>query len=318
MEYKDYYSVLGVEKTASQDEIKRAYRKLARKYHPDLNKEESAEEKFKEVGEANEVLSDPEKRAAYDELGKSYQTGQDFRPPPDWNSGFEYSERFAGGDGTQEFSDFFETLFGQTYRQHRQDRAQFKAKGADHHAKILVELEDALKGAARVISLKVPQLGEDGHLSVKERKLNVSIPKGIQEGQHIRLKGQGSEGLGEQAAGDLYLEVGFRPHPLYRPEGKDLYLELPVTPWEAALGNKVKVPTPGGIVDLTIPAGSAQGSKLRLKDRGMPSKPPGDLYVTIKIVLPPADTEKAKNIYKEMAEALDFDPRKKLMSHADK
>lgn len=318
MEYKDYYSVLGVEKTATQDEIKRAYRKLARKFHPDLNKDEGAEEKFKEIGEANEVLSDPEKRAAYDELGKAYKAGQEFRPPPDWNSGFEFSQGYDGSeDASPHFSDFFDSLFGEAYRQQRSEhaKARFHAKGQDHHAKILIDLDDALNGAKRTISLKVPELTEDGHLQVKERKLNVSIPKGMQEGQHIRLQGQGTPGLGEGPAGDLYLEIAFRPHPHYHADGKDLYLDLPVAPWEAALGAKVNIPTPAGPVDLSIPPGSGQGRKLRLKGRGLPASTPGDLYATLKIVLPPADNDKAKELYEKMAKELNFDPRKHLFGN---
>ncbi|GBE44183.1 MAG TPA: J domain-containing protein [Rhizobiales bacterium] len=321
MEYKDYYALLGVEKSATQDEIKRAYRKLARKFHPDLNKDSGAEAKFKEIGEANEVLSDPEKRAAYDQLGKAYRPGQDFRPPPDWDAGFEFSDSPAGGGAReQDFSDFFETLFGDAHRQQRATgaRARFHARGQDHHAKVLIDLEDAIHGARRTIVLKVPELTENGHLAVRDRKLEVTIPKGVREGQHIRLKGQGAPGLGDGGAGDLYIEIAFRAHPVYQAEGADLHLDLPVAPWEAALGGKVKVPTPGGIVDLNIPAGSKQGRKMRLKGRGIPAKPPGDLYVTLQIVLPPADNAKAKKLYRTMARELDFDPRGDLLRKAGK
>ncbi len=316
MEYKDYYALLRVKKSATQDEIKRAYRKLARKYHPDLNKDEIAEVKFKEIGEANEVLSDPEKRAAYDQLGQAYRPGQDFQPPPDWDAGFE----FSGGSGNegareQDFSDFFESLFGDAYRQQRATgaKARFHARGQDHHSKVLIDLEDAIHGAKRLIVLKVPELTQDGHLAIRDRKLEVTIPKGVREGQHIRLKGQGAPGLGDGGAGDLFIEVTFKPHPIYHAEGADLYLDLPVTPWEAALGGKIKVPTPGGVVDLNIPANSKQGRKLRLKGRGLPAKPPGDLYVTLQIALPPADSAKAKELYQTMAQELDFNPRKHLM-----
>lgn len=313
MEYKDYYKVLGLEKSATQDEIKRAYRSLARKFHPDLNKDEGAEERFKEIGEAHEVLSDPEKRAAYDQIGQGYHPGQDFQPPPDWDAGFEFSY----GDGARgaqehEFSDFFETLFGEGLRRQRTAQSNFHARGQDHHAKIQIAIEDAYAGAKRTIFLKVPELTADGHLTVKERKLEVTIPKGVTEGQHIRLKGQGAPGLGDGGAGDLYIEVAFEPNRLYRVEGSDIYFDLPVAPWEAALGAKVRVPTLGGKVDLKVPAGSGQGSKLRLKGRGLPSKPPGDFFVNLQIALPPADTPKAKELYEAMAEDLDFDPRKSL------
>ncbi len=315
MEYRDYYEILDVEKSATQDEIKRAFRKLARKFHPDLNKDEDAEAKFKEISEANEVLSDPEKRAAYDQLGQAYRPGQDFQPPPDWDAGFEFSDGPASENAQgQDFSDFFETLFGEAYQQKRaaDAKARFHAKGQDHHAKVLIDLEDTFHGTKRTIVLKVPEVTEDGHLVVKDRKLEVSIPKGVQEGQHIRLKGQGAPGRGDGTAGDLYIEIVNKAHPIYRAGGSDLYLDLPVTPWEAALGRKVKVPTPGGIVDLNIPAGSQQGRKLRLKGRGLPAKPPGDLYVSLRIALPPADSAKAKKVYEAMAE-LDFNPREHLM-----
>lgn len=320
MEFKDYYKILGVEKTATQDEIKRAYRKLARQYHPDLNKDAGAEQKFKEVGEANEVLSDPEKRAAYDQLGEGYRPGQEFRPPPDWDAGYEFTG--PGDTGARDFSDFFESLFGGAFRQRGAQGTgssrrtyDVRARGEDHHAKILIDLEDAINGARRTLSLKLPELTPDGHLVLRERKLEVTIPKGVREGQNIRLKGQGGPGIGGGEAGDLYLEAAFNPHPLYSAQGADLYLELPVAPWEAALGAKVKAPTPGGVVDLNIPAGSKPGRKLRLKGRGLPGKSPGDLYVTLQIALPPAEG-KARKLYEQMQKEIDFDPRAKLMRTA--
>ena len=315
MEYKDYYAVLGVEKSATAEEIKRAYRKLARQYHPDLNKDEKAEEKFKEIGEANDVLSDPEKRAAYDQLGQNYQAGQDFTPPPGWDQGFEFTGGPAGGNAQPEdFSDFFSDLFGKAQRQRHsgQGQADFSARGQDHHARIAIDLDDSFKGAKSQITLKVPELGPDGHVILKHRKLDISIPKGVREGQHIRLKKQGAPGYGKGETGDLFLEIIFKPHKLYHPEGTDLYLDLPVTPWEAMLGGKVKVPTPGGVIDLNIPVNSKQGRKLRLKGRGIPAKTPGDLFVVLQIVLPPADSDKAKELYKTMAQELDFNPRSHL------
>jgi curved DNA-binding protein len=312
MQFKDYYATLGVDKSATQDDIKRSYRKLARKYHPDLNKDEGAEEKFKELGEANEVLSDPEKRAAYDQLGQSYQPGQDFRPPPNWDEGFEFSGR-SYGDGARahEFSDFFDDLFGSSYRTQRSSStgARFHARGQDHHARITVDLEDSFTGAKRSIALRAPELTDDGLIVLKPRTLEVSIPKGVHQGQQIRLKGQGSPGHGGGSAGDLYLEIVFKPHRLYHADGTDLYLDFPVTPWEAALGAKVKAPTPGGIVEITIPAGSKQGGQLRLKGRGIPAKSPGDIYVVLQITLPPADNDQAKKLYETMAQGFKFDPR---------
>ncbi len=317
MEYKDYYGVLDVKKDATQAEIKSAYRKLARQYHPDLNKDEGAEDKFKEIGEAHEILKDPEKRAAYDQLGSGYQPGQDFTPPPNWDAGFEYSGGSpdmgaAGARDSTAYSEFFEDLFGQAMREKRAQQAQFHTKGQDHHAKILVDLDDVFTGAKRAIQLQVPKVTADGHVITEQRTLNVNIPKGLRAGQHIRLKGQGTPGLGKGEAGDLYLEVSFKPHPHYRAQGHDLYLDLPVAPWEAALGGKVKAPTPGGSVDVTIPANSSGGKKMRLKGRGIPGKTPGDLYITLQISLPPASDDKAKKLYEKMAEELAFNPRAKL------
>ncbi len=305
MQYKDYYAALGITKDATQDDVKRAYRKLAREFHPDLNKDKGAEERFKEIGEANDVLSDPEKRAAYDQLGAGYQAGQDFRPPPDWDQGFEYSG--SGQDAA--FSEFFEHLFGRGQRAHARPGAQFHASGQDHHARVMIDLEDAFSDATRAIQLKMPKVTADGHVITEQRTLNVKIPKGVQPGQHIRLKGQGTPGLGKGQAGDLYLEIEFAPHKLYHADGKDVYLDLPVAPWEAALGGKVKAPTPLGVVDVTIPADSAQGRKLRLKGRGIPAKTPGDFYVVLQISLPPATDEKSKNIYQTMAKEMSFNPR---------
>lgn len=308
MEYKDYYKIMGVGRDADQDEIKRAYRKLARKFHPDVSKEPDAEARFKEVGEAYEVLKDPEKRAAYDQLGANWKAGQDFHPPPDWDAGFEFSGGgYTGGDASA-FSDFFESLFGREFDAGR-GGGQFHAKGRDHHARVLIDLEDAYHGATRSLTLQAPELDGQGHVRMRERTLNVRIPKGIRQGQRIRLSGQGSPGLGKGSAGDLYLEVEFRPHPFYRIEGRDIYLDLPVAPWEAMLGAKVKAPTPGGPVDLTIPAGSTSGRKLRLKGRGIPGKPPGDIYVVLRIALPPADDEGARALYRKMEQELTFNPR---------
>jgi len=314
MQYKDYYAILGVNKDATQDDIKRAYRKLARKYHPDLNKDKSAEDKFKEVSEAHEVLGDPEKRVAYDQIGKGYQPGEEFRPPPGWDSGFEFSggPRQASPEDMAAFSDFFESLFGGA-RTGRHTRAHgFHARGEDHRARIEISIEDAFTGARRAIHLQMPKVTADGHVVAEERTLNVNIPKGVRAGQHIHLKGQGAPGHGQGEAGDLYLEIAFAQHPLYHVDGRDLYLNLPVAPWEAALGGKVKAPTPGGVVDVTVPANSAQGRKLRLKGRGIPGNPPGDLYVVLQIALPPSGSDKAKRLYREMADELAFNPRASL------
>jgi len=307
MEYKDYYAVLGVDRKATQDEIKRAYRKLARKYHPDVSKEADAEQKFKDLGEANEVLKDPEKRAAYDQLGSNWNAQQGFQPPPDWGTGFEFHGAPPGGGDQHDFSDFFESLFGQARAPGT--KRGFHMQGEDHHAKILIDLEDSFNGASRSITLQMPEVNPDGHVVTRNRTLKVRIPKGIRQGQQIRLAGQGATGMGGGKAGDLFLEIEFRPHRFYRVEGADVYLELPLAPWEAALGASVKVPTPSGAIDLKIPPNSQAGKKLRLKGRGIPAKTPGDLYVVLQIALPPADNDKARAIYKRMKEELEFDAR---------
>lgn len=309
MEFKDYYQILGVDRSANLDQIKKAYRRLARKYHPDVSKEEDAENRFKEVGEAYEVLKDPEKRAAYDQLGSNWRAGQDFRPPPNWDSGFEFSGDLGGAGG---FSDFFEALFGSAAMgQARGGRGRgARAAGEDHHARIEIGLEDAYHGATRTITLQVPEVTADGHVVTRQHSLNVRIPQGVTQGQRIRLAGQGAPSPWDGATrGDLYLEIVFRHHPLYRADGRDIYLDLPVTPWEAALGLRVPVPTLGGKVELKIPAGSQSGDKLRLKGRGLPGKPPGDQYVVLRLVTPRADTPTARALYEKMAADLAFNPR---------
>jgi curved DNA-binding protein len=324
MEFKDYYKIMGVPRDASQDDIKRAYRKLARKYHPDVSKEPEAELRFKELGEAYEVLKDPEKRVAYDQLGTNWKANQEFRPPPDWNAGFEFSERgFTGGDASQ-YSDFFESLFGRfgtgyDRQGHQGGRTGGRAgsashaPGQDHYAKVMIDLEEAYSGGTRSITLQVPQVDAQGRVSTREHQLNVVIPRGIRARQYIRLAGQGAPGQGQGKPGDLYLEIEFRPHPYYRVENANVYLDLPVAPWEAALGATVKTPTPGGIVELKIPAGSATGNKLRLKARGIPGKTPGDFFVVLQIVPPPATDEADKAFYRKMAEQFkSFNPRAKL------
>ncbi|UCE75962.1 MAG: DnaJ domain-containing protein [Gammaproteobacteria bacterium] len=311
MQFKDYYQVLGVSRDAGQDDIKRAYRKLARKYHPDVSKETDAEARFKELGEAYEVLKDPEKRAAYDQFGGQWQAGQEFRPPPDWDAGFE----FRGGLGGAGFSDFFESLFGgagpfAAAGQPGAGRSELRAKGEDHHAKILISLEDAYRGGSRSVRLQMPELDTHGQVALTQRTLNVSIPKGIVAGQQIRLTGQGAPGLGGGPAGDLYLEIEFQPHRRFRAEGRDIYAILPVTPWEAALGARIPVLTLGGAVEVSVPAGAQSGQKLRLKGRGLPGQPGGDHYVELRMVTPPAKDAGARELYQRMAEQFRFDPRR--------
>lgn len=320
MEFKDYYATLGVARTATQDEVKRAYRKLARKYHPDVSKEADAETRFKEVAEAHEALIDPERRAAYDDLSQRRTSGQPFEPPPGWDSGYEFSGRGANtrpAGGEADFSEFFESLFGRSSASggaarppHRRSGEPFHAPGDDHHAQVVIDLRDAYLGARRSLSLRVPVIDARGQATVHDRRLEVAIPKGVREGQHLRLVGQGGAGHGDGPAGDLYLEVRFQPHPLFRVEGRDVYVDVPVTPSEAALGAMVGVPLPDGEVQVNIPAGSAAGRKLRLKAKGLPGAAPGDVYVVLSIALPPATSEAAQAAYRALADAAaDFDPR---------
>jgi len=313
MEYKDYYKIIGVARDASQDDIKKAYRRLARQYHPDVSDRPDAEQLFKDLGEAYAVLKDPEKRAAYDELGQNWKSGQEFRPPPDWGAGFEFSGRGFEDGGAEAFSDFFEQLFGQgRARGFGGGRGGFDMHGQDHHARVLIDIEDAYRGATRTISLRTPEVDPAGHVSTRDRQLQVKIPKGVRKGQRIRLAGQGAAGVGKGKAGDLYLDVDFNPHSIYSVDGKDVYLDLPLAPWEAALGATVEVPTPDGRVDLTIPAGTGNGRKLRLRKRGIPGDPPGDLYVVTQLTLPPANDAKAKALYEKMRDELAYNPRRRL------
>lgn len=329
MEYKDYYNILGVDKKATAADIKHAYRRLARKYHPDVSKEEHAEEKFKNLQEAYEVLKDPEKRTAYDQLGSNWKAGQDFRPPPDWH---QYAGGGAGGGGTHfytsedlgGFSDFFEQLFGGGGGRARgfghashgghgvhEEFGGFKQRGGDQHAKIKISLEDAYRGTTKTLQLQMPEVGHSGRQEYKLRTLKVNVPAGAKSGQQLRLSGQGSPGIGGGPHGDIYLEIEIEPHHLFTLKDKDIYLTLPVTPWEAALGADIKIPTLGGLVGLKLAPGSQAGQKLRLKGRGMPAKPhAGDQYAIIQIIIPPAKTPTDRELYEKMAQTMPFNPRK--------
>jgi curved DNA-binding protein len=310
LEFKDYYRTLGVARDATADDIKKAFRKLARKYHPDLSKEPGAEARMKEVNEAYAVLSDPEKRAAYDALGRGYRPGQEFRPPPDWDANFEFSGPGFGAEAA-DFSDFFAELFGRMGGRPREGGfGRHETRGEDHHAKVLLDIEDAWRGTTRQISLRVPRMDASGRAVLDTRTLDVRIPKGVREGQLIRLAGQGSPGLGGGPPGDLLLEVHFSPHPRYQASGRDLLVDLPVAPWEAALGSVVPVPLPAGsTLKVRIPAGAQSGRQLVVRGKGIPGNPPGDLELTVRVVLPPADTARAKELYETMAHELQFDPR---------
>lgn len=312
MEYKDYYATLGVQRTANADDIKRSYRKLARKYHPDVSKEPNAEEKFKEVQEAYEVLKDPKKREAYDQLGSQWQGGQEFRPPPNWQ-GFEGFDFDVGGDAGG-FSDFFANIFGGArHAGGRRRQHEYNQRGNDQHAKITVSLADAYHGATKSIQLQAPEVDSHGRMQYKTRTLKINIPKGVSSGQQLRLAGQGLPGVGKAPAGDLFLEIEIQPSGIFSLQGNDIYLTLPITPWEAALGAKIPVPTLGGKVDMKILPGSQAGQKMRLKGRGLPSKPaPGDQYVLLQIVAPPAKTDAQRALYEKMAQEMPFNPRERL------
>lgn len=311
MEYVDYYAVLGVERDASADDIKKAFRKLARKYHPDVSKEPDAEAHMQAVNEAYAVLSDPERKAAYDRLGAGGASGQDFTPPPGWDSGFEFSGEGMSPEEAARFSSFFSELFGGMGGDPFQARGgrTRPRQGQDHHARILLDLEDSFTGPTRQLSLQVPSLDAQGRVRLDTRTLQVKIPVGIRAGQIIRLAGQGHPGPDGTPAGDLLLEVGFRPHARFEVHGRDLAMTLPLAPWEAALGAVIPVTLPVGSVKVRIPAGAQSGRALSVRGKGLPGNPPGDLTLHLKVVVPPADTEAAKALYETMAKEMAFDPR---------
>lgn len=315
--FQDYYETLGVGRNGSEDEIKKAYRKLARKYHPDVNKDKEAEEKFKQVNEAHEVLKDPEKRKLYDQLGPDWQAGQDFKPPPAWeNVHFEFSngaqaEAFNFGGG---FSDFFETLFGgrmaggtRTTGRH----ATWLVRGQDHEAEVAISLEDGYHGATRTITLQGHEIDDQGQVQPTLQNLQVKIPAGVTDGTRIRLNGKGGEGMGGGPPGDLYLRVKLEPHPSFQVDGHDLQIDVPLAPWEAALGATVEVDTLDGSVNLKIPPGSQSGQKLRLRGKGLPRNGDGqgDLFAHVKIVVPGTLSPEEEELFSKMAEVSKFKPR---------
>ncbi|MEW6677843.1 MAG: DnaJ C-terminal domain-containing protein [Pseudomonadota bacterium] len=295
MKYKDYYDILGVPRTASQEEIKKAYRRLARKYHPDVSKEAAAEERFKEVNEAHEVLSDKEKRAAYDQLG-NYRPGQDFRPPPGWGQQFGGGADYAGMD----FSDLFSQMFGgmgagsQGFRSH----ARAAPKGQDVEATLTLSLEEAFAGVEKQLNL------------AGAGNVRVRVPAGAMPGMRLRLAGKGRPSPYGGVSGDLYLIIELASHERYRLEGKDIYLETPLAPWEAGLGTTLLIPTLTGNVRMKIPPGVRSGQKLRLPGRGMPAREgAGDFYVLIQILLPPELPEADQALLQQWAAMSSFDPR---------
>lgn len=308
MKYKDYYKILGVERSASEDDIKKAYRKLARKYHPDVSKEPDAKEKFQEVSEAYETLRDKEKRAAYDSLGSGFRPGQDFRPPPDW------FERFGAGRsedlGGVDLSDLFESLgaFGRATGFGRRGARGEKFggrpiafPGEDYEVPVRLTLEEAYRGTERAVQLDA-------------RSFTARIPPGATDGQRLRLRGKGGAGINGGPPGDLYLQIHLEPHPLFRASGHDLELGVPLAPWEAALGAQVEIPTMEGRVTLKVPAGSRAGQKLRLAGKGLP-KPgggAGDLYAMLGIAVPETLTEREKQLFEELRKSSRFDPRRRF------
>ncbi|MEH6575956.1 MAG: DnaJ C-terminal domain-containing protein [Amphritea sp.] len=312
MEYKDYYKILGIKRDAERADVKRAYQKLARKYHPDLSKEKESEERFKEVNEAYHALKDPKKRKAYDQLGASWQQGQQFKPPPQWSfhsnkSGFNQKDSIPGG-----FSDFFSFIFGGRDSEFHSEQRNRQQRGHDLHANFHIRLEDAFTGGKKTLTLTVPEQNSKGGVEQKTRTFNVQIPPGIREGQQVRLAGQGGSGIESAPKGDLYLRILYKPHRYFHAEGSDIYLELPVTPWETALGGQISVPTLAGTVMLNIPAGAQSGLKLRLKGKGLPGRLPGAQYVILRLVTPPAENEEARSLYRQMAETMPFNPREPM------
>jgi curved DNA-binding protein len=323
VKFKDYYETLGVSRDASRDDIQRAYRKLARKYHPDLNKSAGSEDRFKEINEAYEVLKDPEKRQKYDQLGNGWQQGDPFQPPPGW----EYHHEFGtGSEGSREnfvwsseggdFSDFFEALFGGQFRQGyqpSQDARPFsrQLRGSDHEAVLKIPLEEAFHGGMKTITMQVTEPSAEGSNSIREKRYDVRIPPGILPGQKIRLSGQGGKGSGGGGSGDLFLKVEIAPHPRFRLEGRDLYTEIPITPWEAALGAKIDIQTLAEPVTLKVPAGTQSGRKLRLRSKGMPNPKgkPGDLYAVMQIKVPGSLSKQESRLFEELKKVSAFNPR---------
>ncbi len=349
MKFQDYYKTLGLSRIAPQEEIQKAYRKLARKYHPDVNKSQEAEEKFKAINEAHEVLKDPEKRSKYDTLGPNWQAGQDFRPPPGWENftsragwpgggqttfhfrsepggpsgpngpgGFDFS-----GFGSSGFSDFFDALFGQNFDTstrrgpqggHRQIRRGTQkagggpsADGKDYEVDITISLEEAYRGTSKTLSLQQ----EEGNGAGKAKRCNVKIPPGVTEGARIRLAGQGGAGKGLVDNGDIFLRVHIAPHECFTLQGRDLSVEIPISPWEAVLGTKVEIPTLDGRIKLTIPPGTQGGQKFRSRGKGLPRKgrEPGDLYTIVRITIPKTLTPREKALFEELQHVSSFHPR---------
>jgi curved DNA-binding protein len=312
MKYKDYYAILGVKKDASADDIKSAYRRLARKYHPDVSKEKNAEEKFKEMGEAYETLKDPEKRAAYDQLG-SHAAGQEFRPPPDWEQQFAQG---AGAFDDIDLADLF-AAFGQRPGR-RGGGPPPPMRGHDFEAGVSLSFAQAFNGAEIQLQMNGLEWDENGNGRRVPRTISVRIPRGVTSGERLRVPGKGGAGFRGGPAGDLYLEIEVADHPLFRVSGKDLFMDLPLTPWEAVLGTEVSLPTPAGEVSLKVPAGTRAGQKLRLGGRGLQrgSASAGHLYAIVRIEVPSVVDEAQRDLYRKLAATSNFDPRAHLEREA--
>lgn len=305
MKYKDYYAILGVERTASEADIKKAYRRLAHKYHPDVSKQPDAEERFKEVAEAYQTLKDGEKRAAYDQLG-AHAAGQDFQPPPDWRQQWQPSaEEFSGEE--LDLSALFEHLRGA----HGAGGARMAMAGQDYEVAVPITIEQAYTGAQIDLDLEMPEYDPQGRVHRTPHAFKARIPKGATDGQRLRVPSKGGQGINGGRNGDLYLNIRLRPHPYYRAIGHDLYLDLPLAPWEAVLGASIEVPTPAGSVRLKVPAGTQAARQLRLPGRGLPIPKggQGDLYAVVQIVVPDSIGERERALYQELSQNSTFDPR---------
>jgi len=306
MKYKDYYAILGVAHGASDEEIKKAYRRLARKYHPDVSREPNAKERFQEVAEAYETLKDKEKRAAYDGLG-SHRAGQDFQPPPDWQQRFH-----AGGMddlGGIDLSDLFASLGARSGHGFR--GGEIRMPGEDYEVTVHLSLEEAMRGTEVALELTVREIAQDGRLARTPKSIRARIPPGVTDGQKLRLRGKGGSGINGGRDGDLYLNIALRPHPLFRASGHDLYLDVPVAPWEAALGAEIEIPTLAGRVALKIPAGSKAGQRLRLAGKGLPNPhgAAGNLYAVLSVAVPSVLNDRERKLFEELRGASSFNPR---------
>ncbi|MCC6193851.1 MAG: DnaJ domain-containing protein [Burkholderiales bacterium] len=308
MKYKDYYGILGLERGAGADEIKTAYRRLARKYHPDVSKEKGAEEKFKEVSEAYETLKDPEKRKAYDQLGTGYRPGDDIRPPPDW--GAQYAQG-RGGFEDIDLSDLFAGFAGARGAGRRQ--ANRPSPGSDYEAVVRISFEQAFRGTEIDLDLSVLEWDPDGGMRRVPHRVRARIPRGVTNGEKLRVPGKGGKGINGGPEGDLYLDIEVAEHPLYRVTGNDLYIDLPLAPWEAVLGTSVELPTPAGPVTLKVPAGTRAGQQMRLSGRGMTrGGSAGHLYALVRIEVPSVVDDAQEALYRQLAEKSNFDPRAHL------